>query len=224
VVLTCLIFHASTSAKLSLNREVVSLMTILNNAVETVSDDAAAKQIEIRIQFDTPEEVIFVDADPLRLEQVFWNLLNNAVKFTPAGGSVHDSCKQWGWPRYVDCGGQCPGIEPEFLPHVLRCSGRPTPAAAGRTVAWALPGVGASVDRTSWRYGCRRVRYGSGRKVHDRASCTRETESPWGLRLRWKLEPSVRCGSCRRRFFRPVDMLPAFEMDGAFGHTARGRS
>ena len=103
--------------KLSLNREVVSVFTIINNAVETVSGDAAAKQIEITV--DAAEEVIFVDADPLRLEQVIWNLLNNAVKFTPAGGriTIRLSSEQ-GWATLIveDTG---PGIEPEFLPHVF---------------------------------------------------------------------------------------------------------
>jgi len=103
--------------KLSLNCEVVSLATIIENAVETVQHDAAEKQIEIRI--DRNEEVIFVNGDPLRLEQVIWNLLNNAVKFTPAGGAVTlrlDSDNRRAFLIVEDTG---PGIEPEFLPHVF---------------------------------------------------------------------------------------------------------
>src|SRR5258706_613529 len=103
--------------KLSLNYEVVSLPTLIDNAVETVSGEAAQKQIEIRI--DGPKDVIFVNADPLRLEQVVWNLLNNAVKFTPVGGTVTIRLgSEQGRARIVveDTG---PGVEPQFLPHVF---------------------------------------------------------------------------------------------------------
>ena len=63
--------------------------------------------------------MIFVNADPLRLEQVIWNLLNNAVKFTPAGGTVTIRLgSEHGRARIIveDTG---PGVEPQFLPHVF---------------------------------------------------------------------------------------------------------
>src|SRR6185295_11636785 len=103
--------------KLSLNCEVVSLTTIVDNAVETVSGDAALKQILIRIE--APEDVIFVNADPLRLEQVIWNLLNNAVKFTPAGGEVTIRLGSDGGRATLVVEDTGPGVEPEFLPHVF---------------------------------------------------------------------------------------------------------
>jgi two-component system CheB/CheR fusion protein len=122
--------------KLSLNREVVSLLTIINNAVETVRGDAAEKQIEITI--DPAEEVIFVDADPLRLEQVIWNLLNNAVKFTPDGGRIMIRLAGDRGRAILIVEDTGPGIEPEFLPHVFEMFRQVMPAAVGRTVAWAL--------------------------------------------------------------------------------------
>ena len=103
--------------KLSLNKEAVSLGAILNNAVETVNDDAAAKGIEI--QFDTPEALIFVNADPLRLEQVVWNLLNNAVKFTPTDGTVIIRVTGGEESVKLSIEDNGPGIEPEFLPYVF---------------------------------------------------------------------------------------------------------
>jgi signal transduction histidine kinase/ActR/RegA family two-component response regulator len=103
--------------KLSLNREVVSLITIIDNAVETVNGDAELKQIEINIE--AGEDVILVNADPLRLEQVIWNLLNNAVKFTPARGAVTLRLSSDGELARLIVEDTGPGVKPEFLPHVF---------------------------------------------------------------------------------------------------------
>jgi PAS domain S-box-containing protein len=103
--------------KLSLNYEVVSLTAIINNAVETVSREAALKQIEIRIE--GAEEVIFVNADPLRFEQIIWNLLNNAVKFTPVGGTVTIRLGSERGRARITVEDTGPGVEPQFLPYVF---------------------------------------------------------------------------------------------------------
>src|ERR1043165_253914 len=64
------------SSKLELNRETVSPVASIENAIETVRLDADAKGI--RISVSAPEEMLFVQADPVRLEQIIWNLLNNS--------------------------------------------------------------------------------------------------------------------------------------------------
>ncbi|MGH9971461.1 MAG: PAS domain S-box protein [Pyrinomonadaceae bacterium] len=103
--------------KLSLNQEPVSLTTTIANAVETVRAAAAVKDIDVRI--DAPDEVLFVDADPLRMEQVVWNLLNNAVKFTSSGGKVTVRLSRVGDQAKLVVEDTGQGIEPEFLPHVF---------------------------------------------------------------------------------------------------------
>lgn len=103
--------------KLSLNREAVSLTTTVHNAVETVRTEAAAKNIEI--SFNASDEVLFVDADPLRLEQVVWNLLNNAVKFTPTGGRVNVDLSRAEDEALVIVKDTGEGIDPEFAPHLF---------------------------------------------------------------------------------------------------------
>jgi PAS domain S-box-containing protein len=103
--------------KLSLNREAVSLMTTIGNAVETVQDEAAAKKVEVKVV--SPEEVLFVDADPLRLEQAVWNLLNNAVKFTPAGGTVTVRLSSEANQGVLSVEDSGEGIDPAFIPHVF---------------------------------------------------------------------------------------------------------
>ena len=72
--------------KISLNQEPVSLPAIIDNAVETVRADATAKGINIHL--NVSDQLLLVDGDRLRLQQIAWNILNNAVKFTPAGGSI----------------------------------------------------------------------------------------------------------------------------------------
>ncbi|HET6669793.1 MAG TPA: PAS domain S-box protein [Pyrinomonadaceae bacterium] len=103
--------------KFSLNLQVVSLTKTINDAVETVRAEALAKGLEVKIEMSN--ELVFVDGDPLRMEQIVWNLLNNAVKFTPAGGTVTVKlAKRNGFAQLaVADTGQ--GIEPKFLPHVF---------------------------------------------------------------------------------------------------------
>lgn len=103
--------------KLSLNREAVSLMTTIGNAVETVQAEAAAKEVELKVI--APEEVLFVDADPLRIEQVVWNLLNNAVKFTSAGGTVTVRISSEANQGVVSVEDTGEGIDRTFIPHVF---------------------------------------------------------------------------------------------------------
>ena len=103
--------------KLTLNREAVSLTSVMQNAVETVRDEANEKGVEIRI--DVPDDMVFVDADPLRMEQIVWNLLNNAVKFTPTGGSVQLHLTTEGEQAQLVVVDTGQGIEAEFIPHVF---------------------------------------------------------------------------------------------------------
>ena len=103
--------------KISLNLETVSLAAIIDNAVETVRTDAAAKEIEIRLHVD--DQLLFVEGDRLRLQQIAWNVLNNAVKFTPAGGSIEISLRSDGGSAVLIVTDTGQGIDGSFLPHVF---------------------------------------------------------------------------------------------------------
>lgn len=103
--------------KLSLDRQPVSLSTVITEAVETVSAGLLAKGITLLVDLDP--EILVVEGDSIRLGQIAWNLLNNAVKFTPASGEIKVTLAQEGDDAKLVVADSGQGIAPEFLPHVF---------------------------------------------------------------------------------------------------------
>src|SRR5689334_3791720 len=105
------------SGKLELNREIVSPIASIENAIETVRIDADSKQIGITVS--APDEMLFVQADPVRLEQIIWNLLNNSVKFTPRGGRIEVRLEEAEDEIVLTVSDDGQGIDDSFLPHIF---------------------------------------------------------------------------------------------------------
>lgn len=103
--------------KISLNQETVSLAAIIDNAVETVRADASSKGIDIRL--NGTDQLLLVDGDRLRLQQIAWNVLNNAVKFTPHGGSIGIRLNSENGQAVLVVADTGQGIDAAFLPHVF---------------------------------------------------------------------------------------------------------
>jgi PAS domain S-box-containing protein len=128
------------SGKLELNRETVSPVASIENAIETVRIDAEAKEIDIEVI--APDDFMFVQADPVRLEQIIWNLLNNSVKFTPRGGRITVRLEEDTDEIVLTVSDNGQGIDSSFLPHIFEIFRQ---ADAGTNRAQAGMGIGLAV-------------------------------------------------------------------------------
>ena len=105
------------TGKLRINTQPVDLLLVIHAAIDAIRPAAEAKEIEIRTHFEAPG--VIVKADVERLQQVFWNLLANAVKFTPARGVVDVHLRQQDSLAEVRIEDSGPGVPPDFLPRIF---------------------------------------------------------------------------------------------------------
>jgi PAS domain S-box-containing protein len=105
------------SGKLRLEAQRVDSASVAEAAVESVRPVALTKGVEIVTRFDDQAPVIV--ADPTRLQQIVWNLVNNAVKFTPKGGRVTVASRQAGPSLEISVADTGKGISPAFLPQIF---------------------------------------------------------------------------------------------------------
>jgi len=105
------------AGKLRLETELVDLLSIVISAVDVVMPAASAKRISIATSFDRGS--LRVMGDPDRLQQVVWNLLSNAMKFTESGGKIVVKLEAAGTLARIVVSDTGPGISEEFLPHVF---------------------------------------------------------------------------------------------------------
>ncbi|HWW76735.1 MAG TPA: ATP-binding protein, partial [Pyrinomonadaceae bacterium] len=106
------------SGKMRIERAPVELQAVVREAVETVRPQAAARRVSIEVEPGGGASVS-LDGDRTRLVQVFWNLLNNAVKFSSEGGLVRVRVGAKDGTARVEVEDDGDGIAPEFLPHVF---------------------------------------------------------------------------------------------------------
>ena len=104
--------------KVQLNFEVVDAHILLQNALEICQPEIDRKDLVRSLNLGARK--VHLRADPARLQQIFWNLINNAVKFTPTGGhiSISTSNDSNGQLR-VEIADSGLGIEPESLPKIF---------------------------------------------------------------------------------------------------------
>lgn len=105
------------SGKLRLDVRTVDLISIVNAAIDSIRPPAEAKNIRLETILDPAVGPISGDAD--RLQQIVWNLLTNAVKFTPKGGRVQVKVQRADAHVEIVVSDTGAGISKEFLPYVF---------------------------------------------------------------------------------------------------------
>jgi CheY-like chemotaxis protein len=90
---------------------------VIESAADGIRPTAEAKSIKLQMQIEPEVGTVFGDRE--RLQQVFWNLLANAVKFTPVGGVVNVNLRRVNSHVEISVTDSGAGIRPEFLPYVF---------------------------------------------------------------------------------------------------------
>jgi PAS domain S-box-containing protein len=118
------------AGKLRIEPGPVDLVPVLDAALDTARSAAEAKGVTLSADFGAlPEQVL---GDPTRLQQVVWNLLTNAVKFTPEGGRVGLRMDGDADSVRITVSDTGKGIEPEFLPFIFEHFRQADPSSARR--------------------------------------------------------------------------------------------
>ncbi|WP_437994920.1 PAS domain S-box protein [Sorangium sp. So ce185] len=128
------------SGKLRLDVQPVDLPAVVQGALEAVKLAAEAKGLTVVSSVEP--EALSLKGDPARLQQVAWNLLSNAAKFTPAGGRIDVALRRAGAHAELSVSDTGPGIAPQFLPHLFE---RFRQADASSTRKHGGLGIGLSI-------------------------------------------------------------------------------
>jgi PAS domain S-box-containing protein len=130
------------TGKLNLNLGPLDLVAVVDAALDAVRPALEAKEIKIETIIDADLRIVQGDSD--RLQQVVWNLLSNAAKFTPSGGKVEMRVSHDASHVQIQVSDTGPGIDPAFLPHVFE---RFRQADGSTTRSYGGLGLGLAIVR-----------------------------------------------------------------------------
>ncbi len=137
-----------TRGKLVLSLHPIDVHTVLKDAVATVQAELEQKQLTLSLQFKAEKYIVLGDA--IRLRQIFWNILNNAVKFTPLGGQINittHSCAD-SHTLNVDVVDTGIGLSPEEIERVFSAFSQGDHALRGDPHRFGGVGLGLAIART----------------------------------------------------------------------------
>jgi PAS domain S-box-containing protein len=105
------------SGKLEVETQTLSIGALVESTLTGLLPSASLKGIEVTRSI--PEDLPPIDGDPKRLQQVFSNVITNAIKFTPDRGAVHVECAVSDDRLVIDVRDSGVGIPPELMPHIF---------------------------------------------------------------------------------------------------------
>lgn len=106
------------TGKLQIELRPVEIVNVLHSAVTSARPAANARGIELRLETESKNSLVVL-GDPDRLQQIAWNLVSNAIKFTPEGGRVQIRLDRVDTHVEIAVADNGLGINPEFLPYVF---------------------------------------------------------------------------------------------------------
>ncbi len=131
--------------KLPLDRRAVNLHVVLRDVMATVQPEIERKRISLTVDFGAPRPQIWGDA--VRLQQVFWNLLKNAVKFTPEEGRIVVSTKSENESVLAQITDTGIGMTSDELGRVFEAFSQGEHAADGSSHRFGGLGLGLAISR-----------------------------------------------------------------------------
>ena len=105
------------TGKLQIELRLVNLSSVIETAIDALRPSFEAKDIQFETVKDSSSYLVPGDAN--RLQQIFWNLFSNAVKFTPAGGRIRVDVERVEPQAKVSVTDSGIGIKPDFLPYIF---------------------------------------------------------------------------------------------------------
>lgn len=106
-----------TTGKLMIDRQMVEIVPVIQSTAESLRPQAAAKAIDLKLSLE--KDGFYVLGDATRIGQIVWNLVSNAVKFTPEGGMVEISAARRDKSVEITVSDSGDGIDAHFLPFIF---------------------------------------------------------------------------------------------------------
>jgi two-component system CheB/CheR fusion protein len=130
------------TGKLALERQPLALSAVVAESITALQNDIEQKQIGLDLALSG--DPLVINGDPIRVRQIAWNLVSNAIKFTPSGGRIAVRVERDGDQARLDVEDTGQGITGDYMPHVFELFSQKDAGAARR---YSGLGIGLALVR-----------------------------------------------------------------------------